>query len=444
MKSIARLLALMLAAALCLVPVLTALAEEAAPTADPAAVMATVNGDNVTRGEVDTVMENLVNNYAQYGYDTTNPAFLAAVEQYALDYAIQLKLMEQKAVELGYDQFTDEEKAEITAENATQWASIVDMYVTYYGGVNAESTEEEKTAARANILAMLEGLGYTEATMLENAFDAAMFEKVEAEMIKGIEVTEDDILTAYNERVAADKAAYEGNVEQYEYMTQYYGETSYYMPEGYRGVTHILLTVDEDLLENYQTLTARLEEQQDKEENPSPENEPDPEAEPEVPVTQEEVDAAYAAILASVQPTIDEINQKLESGVSFAELVEEYGNDPGMTAEPTKSEGYSVHMDSVIWDPAFVKGAFSVDNVGDVAAPVLGNYGVHIIYYLRDVPAGPVALTDDLKAELQETVLGNLESEQFNSTMESWKAAAEITYSEEVQALLDAAQTDVE
>ena len=112
--------------------------------------------------------------------DTSEEGMQQWINQYALEYAVQLEVMNQKAAELGLDQFTDEEKAEIEKENADEWAEIVDTYVSYYGGLTEESTDEEKASARISVLSMLEGWGYTEAIMLENAFDNAVLDRVEA------------------------------------------------------------------------------------------------------------------------------------------------------------------------------------------------------------------------------------------------------------------------
>lgn len=413
----------------------------AQPTADPKAVMATVNGSEILREDIDLIYANLASAYAQYGYDTSDATFVAAMQAYALESAVQIELMDQKAVESGLDKFTDEEKAEIEKENAENWEGIVEMYTSYYGGVTEESTEEEKATARVNVLAMLESMGYTEAVLLEDAMNSAKLNKVEAMMVEGATVTDEDVKALFDQYVASDEASYKDDIATYEYMTQYYGQTSYYTPEGYRGITHILLEVDDDLLSNYQTLNAKLEEQQEAEETAATATDAAT-AEPETPVTQADVDAAYKAILDSVQPTIDEINKKLADGVAFADLVAEYGTDPGMQQEPNKTNGYSVHMDSVVWDPAFVKAAFSVDNVGDVAEPVVGSYGVHIVQYTRDVPAGAVEYTADIQAALHEEALSQKESELFNATMDAWMSEANVTYATEAQAMLDAVKTE--
>ena len=78
-----------------------------------------------------------------------------------------------------------------------------------------------------------------------------------------------------------------------------------------------------------------------------------------------------------------------------------------------------------------MKAAFSVNNVGDVSEPYVGDYGVYIVCYVRDVPAGPVEFTDELK----ETITANLVSEKqqtlYSDTMDAWLADADVVYTDE-------------
>ena len=174
MKKLSRLLAMLLALTLCTLPVLGAVAEEATATdaaeetTSPTDVMVTVNGEEILREFVDTIADNLSYSYSQYGYDTTDAEFQKAIEQVAVEYAIQYQLMEQKAVEWGLDQFTDEELADLKATTTENWNSLVDSYITSYGNLKDDATDEEKLAARTSALAALESMGYTEETMLEN------------------------------------------------------------------------------------------------------------------------------------------------------------------------------------------------------------------------------------------------------------------------------------
>jgi len=126
-------------------------------------------------------------------------------------------------------------------------------------------------------------------------------------------------------------------------------------------------------METYTNLLATYEEQQDQ-------IEAGEEVTEEL-VTLEQVEAAKQAIIDSVQPTIDEINQKLADGVSFDELIQEYGTDPGMQDSATRAEGYSVHMDSTNWDAAFTAGAFTMEKIGGHQRTGYGSASVLAVSY---------------------------------------------------------------
>ena len=418
-----RLLALLMALMMTFMAVSCAAAEDAAAEVSDADVLVTVNGTEITRGEILDIASNLLYNYSQQGYDTSDQSLVSYVSSIAVEFAIQYALLDQQAALLGYDQFTDDERAAIEADANAQWTEIVDMYVSYYGGLTAESTEEDKIAARAEVISLLETNGYSYDILLDTLLENATYERLEADMVAGAAVTEEDVQAYYEELIAQDEAQYANDAASYEYMTQYYGETAYYTPAGYRGIIHILLEVDEALLSEYQGLAAALEEQENAEEGIETTEEP---------VTQEQVDAAKAAILASVQPTIDDINTRMQSGESFETLITEYGTDPGMLDPANLINGYAVHMDSIVWDPAFTNAAFSIENIGGWSEPSLGSYGIYIAYYLRDIPAGPVELTEDLKNDLQAELLAQKENELFTAKLNEWYEAAEITYSEEL------------
>lgn len=54
------------------------------------------------------------------------------------------------------------------------------------------------------------------------------------------------------------------------------------------------------------------------------------------------LEKAIAQDTAALQDTIDEIRAKLDAGVDFDTLLEEYGQDEAMKVEPYKSRGYIV------------------------------------------------------------------------------------------------------
>ena len=440
-------------------------AEEAAeeqPTEVPAepVLLATVNGQEIKSD--DDYLQSVISYYmdyaANYGYDTTDPDMLNTINQYSMQYTVRTILIRQKAAELGLDQFTDEEKAEMEATLRTEWADTVNRYIEQYNPLSETATDEEKAAARADAEAALLQMGYDEERFVseftQGEIDNKITERLRDYLTAGKTVTEEDVQKYFDDLVKEDQENYGKDIGTYEFYTNYYGQSSYYVPEGYRAVTHILLAVDEELLNTWKDLSARLEEQKSaaeeeptegeepteeaaaetaSEETPAPEADAEPTEAPTPtpePVTQEMVDAAEKAILDSVQSTVDEIKAKLESGTSFEDLIKEYGTDPGMQDDATRAKGYSVHKDSIMWDPIFTATAMALEKVGDISDPVVSQFGVHILQYLKDIPGGAVELTDEMKAEFQSTLVEEMKSEALNTALDQWTAEASIVYTE--------------
>ena len=415
MKMLNRLLALVLALALCL----PALAESA-----PEDVLATVNGVAVTRATFDSCLTQLQDEYASYGYDVTDPTIAAVLQQFALQTAVEYALLDSKLVELGL-QLTDEELADAAQLAREDFSMQVDMIVDQYGyyGMADISTEEGRAAVLLEVLAQLEAMGVTEASYIAQAQVFAGYDKVYAWIVRDVAVTDEDVRAHYDELVEADRvayandvAAYEGMLESNRYalmygMTDYYVDL-YYVPEGYRIITHILLEADDAALADYTAIHA----------NPAS--------------TAEQIAAAEAAVLASVQPDIDEINARLAAGEAFSDLIPDYTIDPGMMTPETIAAGYEVHAQSTGFVIPFRDAAFTVDNVGDVTAPVVTDFGVHILCYAGDVPAGPVPFTSDVEAILRESLLVPRQTAAYQQTIQAWLNEAEIVYSEEAQAIL--------
>ncbi len=484
-----KILAILLAAALMLSA--AALAEETAlPEAEatpevtatpiPDTLLVTVNGVEIRENDEDL----------QYFYENdlqtvTNPE--DEVNQHyarmmAMESALQTKVIYSKRD----SRFTEEEIASLKEQAKTEWDETVNELMKSQMGITDASTEEDKTAARADVLSKLESYyGYTEETYIDGAVSRAFSERVIEELKEGdpsLSATEEDVAQAIadtiaqeKEEVAAyayyqklaeedpEKAAsksyedlyqelsemapemmeqYANDLATYEMISSYYsmsGTPFHYIPEGYRGITHILLSVEQELLDKYNDLKARLEESRNGETEPAAETTESAEAteapaETEEPVTEEMVEAARQAILDSRKDTIDEIMKKLADGANFEDLIAEYGTDPGMQDEKNLKNGYSVCKGSISVNSEFADAAAALEKIGDVSAPVVSNFGIHILHYLRDVPAGQIEMTEEELAELKEQI----ESERINlaigELVDGWVAEADIAWTAEGEA----------
>lgn len=338
----------------------------------------------------------------------------------AIEYMVQLEILADKVRQLGFDQFTEEEKEAFRTEAQAYYDSYVNQYAAYY---LTEDTDEARAAAKESAEAMLAAYGLTVDVVIENLETNSANQKLLDSLLadKDLTVTEEEIADMYAQLAAQYQAAYENNLPAYDYNHIYQGEESLYTPAGYRAVTHILLMVDADLLSAYTDAQAAYEEAGEGADDSA-------------------VKAAREAILKSQEEKINAIIERLANGESFDALIAEYGEDPGMKNEETRKAGYAVHPDSIIWDAAFLAGAFSekMQKPGDVSDPVIGEKGIHILYYLSDIPAGIAEMTTEYHDDIRDYLTSSKKNDIFLAALEGWKADYQIAYHQDALAKLTA------
>ena len=212
-------------------------------------------------------------------------------------------------------------------------------------------------------------------TTVESAQETHRFNKVKARLLEtmDVEISDEEIAQVYEEQVQKDEDFFKDNILAYEYFTEYLNSDVWYVPEGYRGVLQILLYADEALCDAYEDAVS----------------------------AGEGVEEAAQAIIASKQSAIDAIYARLDAGEDFVSVMLDYTQDPGMDDDRIAS-GYPVHVKSTVWGKEFATGAFSeeMQQVGDVSQPIASKYGVHILYYLRDIPGGRIAMDERIRESI--------------------------------------------
>ena len=408
-------------------------AEEATEAAAPVPLL-TVYDEEITdqSNELVSFINDYLSYLSQYGYDVSDSTTQSYVIASSLEYILEQKLITHKASELGLDEITAEERAEIEENMAASWEEEIAYYMEYYYGITEDSTEEETTQARTEILSALENQGYTLETVTAQALEQEISTRVESSVIDQVAATDEDVLQYYNDLVSEGKEAAEADLAAYvsncDYAMSYpgYFEPVYYIPEGYRSVIHILLTPDAELLDNWKGLAAKLEEAGEETESTGngEATEEGTSEEAEEPVTPEMVEAARQAIFDSLKEKIDDIESRLEKGESFESLIAEYGEDTGMKEEDLLKNGYMIHALSTSYDPAFAEAAMALEKVGDTSEPILGQYGIHIIRYLKDIEAGGVELTDSLRDDLKLELDTQMKNAAYAEALKTWRQEA--------------------
>ena len=368
------------------------------------------------QGEYDAVAAQ----YEAYGLSLAAYGLEDTVKRDIVDTLVQNAVLFAKAAELGLDQFDEETEANLEAEAQ----ELLEQYIDYYIQNVYPDAEEVTDDMRAEANAYWAANAMDADGLLQSMRESAILDAVTDYITRDVEVTEEDVQAAYEALVAKNQESY---AEDRTYNSdRSSGVAIAWNPEGYRAVKHVLIMFNDEQAQLYSDLQRQLNSLNAERaaiENPSEGDEQtDEDAEPR---TLSEVDADIAAcgleieqLYSQLLPTAEEVIKAFEDGVDFDVLIEEFNADPGMQNEPTASQGYAVAENSTYWEQAFTDGAMSIENIGEISAPVYGSNGIHIIYYMADIEPGEVGLD-----AIRESVTQDAEEQKLQSTYDDQVAA---------------------
>ena len=303
------------------------------------------------------------------------------------------KIIAARAKELGMTELSDADLAGIEQQAAASYEEQLSDYITFVG--DGSQTREEAAQSLA------EESGVTLESVTEALKQSYWTQKFYDHIVADVTVSDEEVQAHYDALLARQKQTFTTYPEEFEYAHQS-GELIVYRPEGYRAVRDILFAFEGEDARTAASLTEQLElgEADD--------------------AAREQLEALYAPLEAKAQ----EAQKKLADGAAFAELMDEYGCDAVLKAEPMRSEGYYVSDHSYVNSVEYVEGSMMLEQPGQVSAPLRSVFGVHLVEYIGDVAPGEVPLEDVADAVRAEAL----------------KAKQSEYYSQQRQALLEAAQ----
>ncbi len=371
MKKLIRVLSFLLAAMLTLTFAHAETSEDA--------LVAMINGEPLYYSDYGPIESAYIYQYQLAGVDLTDPTNHAYVQDLALTYAIEQRLVQQDMQAQGCYAFDEAEEAWCAEQGQLAWesalADVGEMMRDTLGLM-----EDEDVMGYA--LSYADAMGVTEQTYVDEfRMQLALLNYYEW-LIRDNPITDAEVQAAYDARVAASQAQFENDVAAFETAVSN-GSEVWYMPAGYRAVLQILLPA------------------------------------------QGETDAER---LASAESTVAQIYARLESGEAFTALIAEYGTDANFDDPDFAGSGYQVHRDSIIWEDAFVAAAFSDEMVapGSWSQPFASDLGVHILYYLSDVPGGAVALSEAVHDALAYAIYTERSQAAMRARIDELSTAAEV------------------
>ena len=379
---------------------------------------------------------------AQYGMSIDSIA--DRVKQSILDSLVQRAVLDDKTAELGLSELSDEVREDLAAKAAEDLETYIGYYKSYF--VQDESVPEDE--ARETTIAGLAENGITEETFLENRIHDYVDEQLHDYVTHDVVVTEEDIRAEYDKMVSDDQENY--SEDDFSYTSALSdGAVVAWNPEGYRTVKHVLVKFDDSQSSQYNDLESTLSSLQDElaaldeaeakveagedaeeageEAAEEAEEEETPRSREEIEADIENVNVALEALYAELEPKAQEVIDAFNGGASIEELIAQYGEDPGMTQEPTASQGYAVAATSTSYDPAFTEGAMSIAEPGQISGMVRGSYGIHIIYYLGDITPGAVPF-EDIRDGVEAQALEDKVQKTYDDQVAAWVEEANVVY----------------
>ena len=449
---------------------------------DGAQVVAKVNDTEITKAEWAAYRDAMVayeQQYLKQYYGITLPVdeeSMTAYGEAALQQMIENQVIQDKMVALGIDPLGEEDAANVESY-ADSMLEFYKMMLRYQNYPELETVEEEQERLAAEAAeatpsepqetvatitdAMLDEMltndlntiGYTHDYFVRTQTMSKQSEKLKAYTYEGVTVTDAQVKDEFDSRVASQKESYDANPAAYA-SAEKNGSDLYYMPAGYRGVKNLLIQLsdekqaeikqlnsdlttaknllssgnddleelkaqdtaelDEEALAAYNEQIAALEEQVAS-------------AQTTIDETQAKIDETTEAAYAEILPLAQEVLAKAQAGEDFDALIETYGEDAGMTAEPNKSRGYLVCDGLSIYEQSFQDAAMALENVGDVSAELVKtSYGYHILQYASELAGGEVEYTEEIKTAIYDEMLKEAQDAAYEAAVTQWVSEAKV------------------
>ena len=130
--------------------------------------------------------------------------------------------------------------------------------------------------------------------------------------------------------------------------------------------------------------------------------------------------------LAKIRDKAQQIYNRIMAGESYEELLEQYGEDPGMKeGSAYAKEGYRVCEGLTTYEKNFVEASLSLEKAGDISKPTGSDFGYYIIKLVRITEEREIPL-DEAREGIKKVLIASKSSEYYDEYYENWIRNAKI------------------
>ena len=306
------------------------------------------------------------------------------------------KIIAARAAQMGMTALSEADLSAIEQQAAESYEQQLSDYMTFVG----EPGQTREEAAQS----LAEESGVT----LESVTDALKRDlwsrKFYDHIVAEVDVSDEEVQACYDALLSRQKETYAVYPDEFEYAHQT-GELIVYRPEGYRAVRDILIPFEGEDARTAASLTEQIELGEADE------------------GVREQLEALYAPLEKKAQ----QAQQKLADGADFSALMDEFGCDAVLQAEPMRSEGYYVSDHSYINSVEYVEGSMMLEQPGQVSAPLRSVFGVHLVQYIGDVAPGEVPL-EEVADAVRAEALKQKQAAYYDQQRQALLEAAQVKY----------------
>lgn len=359
---------------------------------DTAGMLAIVNGQALSIAGAQAQFDDYAPFFVSFGQGDALDALRREIARAAVRRALILEDCRRLGIEAD-----EHERAELRAQADADYAAMLKAQCDIQPGTDAgvRLAAAEKALAKSNI---------TAASLYARALDDLLIARHYAFITDGVSISESELRAAYDERCAAQKAAYAQSPAAFE-RAMLENEIICFIPDGARRIRHILILADTD---DQAALSELLTQKTD--------------------ANAAEIDAQINALAAPLLERADMLRERLDAGETFTSLMAEYRNDPRIRPSPFTSGEYGYVTESgCVWDDALRAAALALTETDDVSAPVVTPLGVHLIQHAGDMTAGAVDF-ESVRIRLEEELTAQSKERAYEARIAALFDMADIVW----------------